>query len=74
MFLKYLFFEDVPFLSISRYFLVTPSLDDIFLGNLTWSNLIILTEDLIRWNRGFEMFLIDHYASEIGNKNISRKY
>ena len=74
MLLKYSFFEDIPFLSTSRNVLETPSLDDIFLGNFTWPDSSILIEDLIRWNRGFEMFLIDHYASEIGNKNITSKY
>ena len=48
MLLKYSFFEDVPFLSISRNVLETPSLDDIFLGNFTWSDSSILIEDLIR--------------------------
>ena len=27
----------------------------------------ILVEDLIRWKRGFEIFLIEHYAGDIGN-------
>ena len=31
-------------------------------------------EDLIRWNRGFETFLIDRYDGKIGNKNIAGKY
>ena len=61
-------------MSISRNSLETPSLDDIFLGSFTLSNSIILVEDLIKWNRGFEICLIDHYAGEIGNKNISGKY
>ena len=56
MFLKYSFFEDVPFLSISRNVLETPSLDDIFLGNFTWSNSSILIEDLIRWHKGLKCF------------------
>ena len=74
MFLKYSFFEDVSLLSVSRNFLETPSLLHIFLENFILSNSIILVEDQIRWNWGFEIFLIDHYASEIGNKNITGKY
>ena len=31
-------------------------------------------EDLIRWNRGFEVFLIDYYDGEIVNTNITGKY
>ena len=68
------FFEDVPLLSIFRNSLQTPSLDYIFLGNFTLSNSIILVEGLVRSNRGFEMFLIDHYAGDIGNTNIAGKY
>ena len=74
MFLKYSFFEDVSLLSVSRNFLETPSLLHIFLENFILSNSIILVEDQIRWNWGFEIFLIDHYASEIRNKNITGKY
>ena len=44
------------------------------MGDLTLWNLINLVEDLIRWKRGFEIFLIDHYAGDIGNKNIAGKY
>ena len=40
------FFEDAPLLSI--YFFQIPSLDDMFLGSFTLSNLIILVEHLIR--------------------------
>ena len=68
------FFENVPLLSISRNSFQTPSLDDKSLENFTLPNSIILVEDLIRWNKGFEIFLIDHYASDIGNKNIAGKY
>ena len=67
-------FEDVPLLSISRNSLEIPSLDDIFTGNFTLSNSVISEKDLRRWNRDFEIFLIDHYASEIGNENIAGKY
>ena len=38
------------------------------------SNSIILVEDRIRWKRGFEIFLTDHWAGNIGNKNIAGKY
>ena len=38
------------------------------------SDSIILVEDLIRWNRIFEIFLIGHYAGDIGNKNNAGKY
>ena len=34
----------------------------------------ISVKDLIKWKRGFEMFFIDHYAGDIGNKNITGKY
>ena len=63
-FLKYSFFEDAPLLSISGNSLQTPSLDDIFFGNFILSNSIILVEDLIRWNRGFETFLIGKSSSQ----------
>ena len=53
------FFEDVPLLSIWRHFLQATSLDDTFCGNFTLSYSIILVEDLIRWNKGFETFWID---------------
>ena len=53
------FFENVDsfLLPISRTSLQTPSLDDIRLGNFTLPNSIILVEDLIRGERGFEIFL-----------------
>ena len=31
-------------------------------------------EDLIRCKRGFEIFLIEHFAGDVGNKNIAGKY
>ena len=34
----------------------------------------ISVKDLIKYKRGFEMFFIDHYAGDIGNKNITGKY
>ena len=30
-----------------------------------------LVENLIKWKRGFEIFLIDQYACGIGNKNTA---
>ena len=61
-------------MSISRNSLETPSLNDVFLRNFTLSNSNILLEDLIRRNKGFEIFLIDCYYSKIGNENIDGKY
>ena len=63
---KILFFEVLIFFK-------TPSLDYILLGNFILSNSIILLEDLIRWKRGFEIFLIGQYAGDIGNKIIAGK-
>ena len=74
MFLKYSFFEDLLLLSILKNSLEIPSLDDIFLGNVALSNSIISVEDLRKENRGFEIFSIDRYDGEIGNKNIAGKY
>ena len=37
-------------------------------------NSIILVEDLIRWKRGLEIFLIPRSAGDIENKNIAGKY
>ena len=39
-------------------------------GKFTWSNSVILVEALIRWKRGYDIFLIDYYAGNFGNKNI----
>ena len=58
----------------SQRILFKHHLDYELLRNFTWLNSIILVEDLIRWKRGFEMFLIDHYADDIGSKNIAGKY
>ena len=71
-FLKHSLSENVLLLSISRSSLQTPSLDDILLENL--SNSIIPVKDLIRLRNGFEIFLIDHYAGDIENNNITGKY
>ena len=73
VFEELIFFENLQALSVSRNSLQTPSLDQALLGKFTLSNSIILVDDLIRWKRGFEIFLIDHYA-DIGNKNIADKY
>ena len=56
--------------------LPTPSLDAILLEKYTFtmSNSIILVEDLVKWKRCFEIFLIDHCAGDIGNKNIAGNY
>ena len=61
-------------MSISKNYHQTLSLDDILLGNFTLPNSIILMEDWIRWKRGFETFLIEHCAGDIGNKNIAGNY
>ena len=67
-------FEDVLLQLISKYSLQTPSLDNILLGNFKFSNSVIFVKDLIRWMRGFEMFLTDHYTGDISNKKIAGKY
>ena len=72
--MKYSLFEKVLLLSISRISLQTPSLDDILLENFTLSNPIIPVKDLIRLRKGFEIFLIDHYAGDIEKNNITGKY
>ena len=74
MFLKYLIFENVLLPSISRSFLQTPSLDDIILRHFTLSSSIISLKDLIRWKRGFEIFLIGLSAGDTGNNNITENY
>ena len=66
--------ENVQLLWISRNSLQTPSLDDILLVNFTLLKIIISVKDLIKWKRGFEIFLTDHYAGDIGNKDITVKY
>ena len=42
--------------------------------NFILSKSIILVKDLIRQKEGFEIYLIDHYAVVIGNKNIAGRY
>ena len=66
--------ENVLLLSISRISPQTLSLYNILSGNFTLSNSIILVENLIRGKRAFEIFLIDHCASDIGNKSTAEKY
>ena len=45
------------------------------LGNFTLSNSIIFVEDVIRCERDIgEIFLIDHYAVDIENKNMAGNY
>ena len=61
-------------MSLLKNYHQTLSLDDILLGNFTLPNSIILMEDWIRWKRGFETFLIEHCAGDIGNKNIAGNY
>ena len=68
------FFEKVLLLSIPRNYLQTPSLGYILLETFTLSTSIILVKDLIRWKRSFKIFLIDHHAGDVGNKNIAGKY
>ena len=57
-----------------KKFLQTTSVGNILLENFTLSNSIILLEDLMKWKRCFEMFLIDYYAGDIENKNVAGKY
>ena len=72
--MKHSFFENVLLLSISRSSRQTPYLDDILLENSILLNSIIPVKDLIRLKKSFEIFLIDHYASDIENNNIAGKY
>ena len=43
-------------------------------GKLCIVNSFISVKDLIRWKRDFEIFLIDHYDGDTGNKNTTGKY
>ena len=43
-------------------------------GNFSLSNSTIFVEDIITLKRDFEIFLIDHYAGDVENKNIAGKY
>ena len=73
-FLKHSIFENVLLLSISRSSRQIPYLDDILLENFIWLNWIIPVKDLIRLKKGFEIFLIDHNASDFENNKIAGKY
>ena len=70
-----IFFEGTATVSLKKF-----SSSTIFRWNffekfyIIYSNSIILVGDLIRWNKDYEIFLIDHYVSDIGNKNIAGKY
>ena len=64
------FFESILLQSISRNYLRPPSLDNTILGSFPSSNSIILVEDIIRWKRCFEIFLIFNFAGDIGNKKF----
>ena len=44
------------------------------LHDFALSDSIILVEDLIRWNKDFEIILIDNYAGDIWIQNIASKY
>ena len=68
------FWKRTVILSILRSSLQIPVLDDILWENFTLSNSIILVKDLTRWKKDFEIFLIDQYAGDNGNKNIAGKY
>ena len=70
----FIFWKLAVIFPISRSSLQAASLDDILFGNFTLSNSVILVKDLVRWKRGFEIFLISHYGGGIGNKNIAGKY
>ena len=72
--LSFLENDNFLLLSISKKSLQTLSLDDIFSRNFTLLNSIISVEDLIGRDRFFEIFLIDHYAGDIINKNIACKH
>ena len=60
VFEELIFFENLQVPSISKNSFQTPSLDNTVLGNFTLSNAIISVEDLIKWKRGFEIFLIGY--------------
>ena len=68
------FLENVLLESISVRSLQILSLEYILLGYFTLSSSMISMEDLIRLTKGVETFLIDHYAGDIGNQNITGKH
>ena len=69
-----IFLKCTVILSILKSSLQIPFLDDILWQHFTLSNSIILVKDLTRWKKRFEIFLIDQYAGDNGNKNIAGKY
>ena len=69
-----IFWKRTIILSISINSLQMPSSDDILWENFALSNSIILVEDLARWKRGFETFLIGRYTGDNGNKDIAGRY
>ena len=68
------FWKRTVILPILKSSLQIPFLDDILWQHFTLSNSIILVKDLTRWKKRFEIFLIDQYAGDNGNKNIAGKY
>ena len=72
---KVLIFWKTYFYCQSQEFLLKHYLYIIYFSrNFTLSNSIILVENLIRGKRALEIFLIDHCASDIGNKSTAEKY
>ena len=67
------FWELAGTVSLKKFFSNT-ILRSCAFGNFTLPDSIILVKDLIRWKTGFEIFLTDYYADDIGNKNIAGKY
>ena len=67
-------FESVLLLSISKNSLQTPSLDDIFWDILHCQIQLFSGRPINNVKRSFEIFLTDHYAGDIENKNIAGKY
>ena len=64
--------NNVLLLSISRNSLQNNSI--FLLEKFTAPNSLILVKDLTRGKRGFDIFFIDHYVGDIGNKNITGEY
>ena len=75
-FLKYSFFENGKYSATVNlgFSLQITFLDDIFFINFSLSNSIISVKNLIKWKRGFEIFLIDYWAIDVGKNNITGKY
>ena len=63
-------FENILLLSISKFSFQTPSSDDILAGNYMVNfNYFIGRPNKVK--ESFQIFLIDHYTVDIGNKHIS---